>query len=259
MKCKITGKKINPFMSFGRMPIANGFLKKNQFVNEFFFDMEVGFSEDLSLLQLNDHPKPDMMFNENYPFFTGSSEQMKLHFRNYADWIKKYHQSTIKNIIEIGSNDGTFLKNFMNNDCSILGFEPSKNVAQVASDKGIEVITEFFDQPLAESLVRTHQKADAILSANVMCHIPYMHSIYDGVKTLLKDDGVFIFEDPYLAYNKYANTGVVKSDNEGNAVLEFRKPQGYKVPYKNKILQPHVHYRECFYDGMLDSVKTLFL
>ena len=68
-----------------------------------------------------------------------------------------------------------------------------------------------------------------------------------------------IFEDPYLAYNKYANTGVAKSDNEGNAVLEFRKPQGYKVPYRNKILQPHVHYRECFYDGMLDSVKTVFL
>jgi uncharacterized membrane protein YuzA (DUF378 family) len=68
-----------------------------------------------------------------------------------------------------------------------------------------------------------------------------------------------IFEDPYLAYNKYANTGVVKSDNEGNATLEFRKPQGYKVPYKNKIISPHVHYRECFYDGMLDSVKTLYL
>ena len=65
MKCKITGKKINPFMSFGRMPIANGFLTKNQFSKEFFFNMEVGFSEDLSLLQLNDHPKPDMMFNEN--------------------------------------------------------------------------------------------------------------------------------------------------------------------------------------------------
>ena len=89
MKCKITGKKINPFMSFGRMPIANGFLTKNQFSKEFFFNMEVGFSEDLSLLQLNDHPKPDMMFNENYPFFTGSSEQMKLHFRNYANFMFK--------------------------------------------------------------------------------------------------------------------------------------------------------------------------
>ena len=68
-----------------------------------------------------------------------------------------------------------------------------------------------------------------------------------------------IFEDPYIAYNKYANTGVVKSDNDGSAILEFREPQGYKVPYKNKIIKPHVHYRECFYDGMLDSVKTLYL
>lgn len=68
-----------------------------------------------------------------------------------------------------------------------------------------------------------------------------------------------IFEDPYIAYDKYANTGVAKSDTEGNAILEFREPQGYKVPYKNKTLKPHVHYRECFYDGMLDSVKTLYL
>jgi len=68
-----------------------------------------------------------------------------------------------------------------------------------------------------------------------------------------------IFEDPYIAYDKYANTGVVKSDNQGNALLEFRQPQGYNVPYKNKTLQPHVHYRECFYEGMLDSVKTVFL
>ena len=90
MNCKITGKKIDPFMSFGRMPIANGFLNKDKFNKEFFFEMEVGFSNDLSLFQLNDHPKPTMMFNQNYPFFTGSSEQMKLHFKNYANWIKDY-------------------------------------------------------------------------------------------------------------------------------------------------------------------------
>ena len=64
--------------------------------------------------------------------------------------------------------------------------------------KGINVITEFFDRPLAEDILKNYQKADAILSANVMCHIPYIHSIYEGVKTLLKEDGVFIFEDPYL-------------------------------------------------------------
>ena len=73
MKCKITNKSISPFMSFGKMPIANGFLDKKDFPQEFFFNMEVGFNEDLSLFQLNDHPKPEAMFNKNYPFFTGSS------------------------------------------------------------------------------------------------------------------------------------------------------------------------------------------
>ena len=68
-----------------------------------------------------------------------------------------------------------------------------------------------------------------------------------------------IFKDPYVAYDKYANSGVIKSDSDGNAVLEFRKPQGYNVPYKSKRINPHVHYRECFYNGMLDSVKTLYI
>ena len=58
MKCKILGNKIKPFMSFGKMPLANAFLSKDQFSKEFFFDMEVGFSEKLSLFQLNDHPSP---------------------------------------------------------------------------------------------------------------------------------------------------------------------------------------------------------
>ena len=90
MKCKITNKSIMPFMSFGKMPIANGFLNEKDFSKEFFFEMEVGFNEELSLFQLNDHPKPEKMFNENYPFFTGSSEYMKTHFKSYADFVKKY-------------------------------------------------------------------------------------------------------------------------------------------------------------------------
>ena len=89
MKCKITKDKINPFMTFGKMPIANGFVKKEDFDKEFFFEMEVGFNEKISLFQLNDHPQPEKMFNENYPFFTGSSEFMKEHFKTYSDFVKK--------------------------------------------------------------------------------------------------------------------------------------------------------------------------
>ena len=77
-------------MTFGQMPIANGFLKKKFFKNEFLFEMEVGFSKDISLFQLNDHPKPEKMFNKNYPFFTSSSKYMIKHFYDYSKWIKKY-------------------------------------------------------------------------------------------------------------------------------------------------------------------------
>ena len=79
MKCKVTGNKIKPFMSFGKMPIANGFLKKKDFKKEFFFNLEVGFSKKISLFQINDHPNPKQMFNQNYPFFTGSSKEMIKH------------------------------------------------------------------------------------------------------------------------------------------------------------------------------------
>ena len=126
MKCKILNKKIIPFMNFGKMPLANGFLNKKDFQSEFFFNMEVGFSEDISLFQLNDHPKPSQMFNENYPFFTGSSNFMKKHFENFAKYIKKNFIKNNSKLIEIGSNDGTFLENFKNNEVDVLGFEPWK-------------------------------------------------------------------------------------------------------------------------------------
>ena len=105
-------------MSFGKMPIANGFLQKKDFKKEFFFKMEVGFSKEISLFQLNDHPKPKLMFNNNYPFFTGSSKGMINHFKEYSGWIKRnYLKNSKKNLIEIGSNDGTFLSNFNSNNC----------------------------------------------------------------------------------------------------------------------------------------------
>ncbi len=198
MKCKVTGKKIDPFMSFGRMPIANGFLNKDKFNEEFFFEMEVGFSDDLSLFQLNDHPKPTMMFNENYPFFTGSSQQMKLHFKNYANWIKKYHPNTIKNIIEIGSNDGTFLKNFNSNDYNTLGFEPSGNVAERASKNDVNTINEFFNKNSVINQKNFINNTDLICAANVICHVPDLNDLIQAVCLMLNKSGLFVFEEPYL-------------------------------------------------------------
>jgi len=198
MKCKITNKQIEPFMSFGKMPIANGFLHKDKFNKEFFFEMEVGFSPDLSLFQLNDHPKPKMMFNENYPFFTGSSQQMKIHFNNYANWAKKYHPSKIKNVVEIGSNDGTFLKNFNTGDYNILGFEPSSNVAERALKDGINTVSKFFDKNSVKDQKKFIGNTDLICAANVICHVPDLSDLIQSVDMMLSKNGVFIFEEPYL-------------------------------------------------------------
>ena len=169
MKCKITNSPIKPFMSFGKMPIANGFIDKEKFDQEFFFEMEVGFSEDLSLFQLNDHPKPESMFNEKYPFFTGSSEYMKNHFKNFLD--KKEN---------------------------ILGFEPSKNVADQANSFGVPTVNEFFNKENVSKYKDFLGKTDAVFASNCICHIPDLNNLIQGVDLLLGKNGTFIFEEPYL-------------------------------------------------------------
>ena len=198
MRCKITNEKIKPFMSFGRMPIANGFINEKNFKKEFFFNLEVGFSKKISLFQLNNHPKPKQMFNQNYPFFSGSSKGMIKHFKNFSKWIKKNYGKNLKNLIDIGSNDGTFLNNFKNNRINVIGFEPSKNVAQVSKKRGIKTINKFFNYQNVKKFKSLKKKIDIISAANAICHIPNLKSLIKGLDYLLKDDGLFIFEEPYL-------------------------------------------------------------
>ena len=198
MKCKITNKTIKPFMDFGKMPIANGFLNKDDFNNEFFYKMEVGFSEDMSLFQLNEFPKPEKMFNQNYPFFTGSSLFMINHFKEYSEWVKKEYLDDNSKLIEVGSNDGTFLSNFQNTDINFIGFEPSANVAEKANKKNIKTINNFFNLKSISNLDDFIQKTKVICAANVICHIPDLNELITTIDKLLISDGVFIFEEPYL-------------------------------------------------------------
>ena len=197
--CLICGKTYEPFMSFGQMPIANAFLSLEQFSNEYFFELQVGFCSTCAMVQLVTQPDREMMFHENYAFFSSTSARMAGHFKKFADLVIKDHiRSTDPFVVEIGSNDGIMLQHFAKSGIRHLGIEPSTNVAQVAIDKGIRTITRFFDEQLAREIVEEYGQADAFLGANVMCHIPYLHSVAAGVKILLKPEGVLIFEDPYL-------------------------------------------------------------
>ena len=198
MICKITQKKIKPFMSFGKMPIANGFIKKKNFKKEYFFKMEVGFSKDISLFQINEHPKPSQMFNKSYPFFTGSSKFMELHFKNYANWLLKNYGKNIRNLLEIGSNDGTLLKNFKNKKINIVGYEPSKNVAKISRIRGIKTINKFFNYNNVSKNKSLIKKTDVICAANAICHVPNLKDLIKSVDLLLSEKGIFVFEEPYL-------------------------------------------------------------
>ena len=198
MKCKITNSEMKPFMSFGKMPIANGFLSKEEFEKEFFFDLEVGFSEKTFLFQLKDHPTPEQMFNKNYPFFTGSSLAMKSHFQEYANFIKEKFIKNNSKIIEIGSNDGTFLNNFKDSNLDYVGFEPSSNVAKIANQNGIKTLNQFFGFESLELIKNFKHQTDVIFAANVICHIPNLVELIKTIDQLLSNDGVFIFEEPYL-------------------------------------------------------------
>src|SRR5690606_6550484 len=101
-------------------------------------------------------------------------------------------------VVELGSNDGIMMRNFKAKGHRHLGIEPSSNVADVARSQGINTINAFFNKDLAERIVTEYGHADAVLSANVMCHIPDLPSVAEGIRLLLKPDGVLMFEDPYL-------------------------------------------------------------
>ena len=198
--CLVTGKPLRPFFSFGRMPIANGFLTPDQFKEEYFFELAVGFNPESRMVQLIHRVEEKKMFHENYAFFSSTSAFMERHFARFSDFILENYLKDCRDplVVEIGSNDGILLKNFSQKKIRHLGIEPSANVAEKARERGVRTRSEFFNEALAEKILAESGPADAFLGANVMCHIPYIHSVFEGVRRLLAPRGVFVFEDPYL-------------------------------------------------------------
>ena len=146
-KCLICNSEIKPFISYGQMPIANGFLSKEKFNNEYFFHMQMAHCTNCSMVQLIETPERQLMFNENYAFFSGTSQAMKKHFLEFAEDVKtRFLPKENPFVVEIGSNDGIMLQNFKEWGIRHLGIEPSANVAEVAKDKGVNTIVEFFDE-----------------------------------------------------------------------------------------------------------------
>ncbi len=181
------------------MPIANGFLTPDEFAGEYFYNLGAGVCPKCRMVQLTELVDPGKMFHDQYAFFSSTSVRMAEHFQRFAEHVRANHLSHDNPfVVEIGSNDGVMLQHFAKAGVRHLGIEPSANVANVARDKGVQTICEFFDEALARRIVSEHGQADAFLGANVMCHIADLNSVVAGIKLLLKPRGVLLFEDPYL-------------------------------------------------------------
>ncbi len=204
-ECKVCQKDtLLEFIDFGQMPAANAFLKKEDLDKpEFKYRMAVGFCQDCNMTQLvevvpyDKYIVPDENSNTHYAFFSSTSKVMERHFAEMAKEVEERFLDDNKRVIEIGSNDGIMLRSFSDKK-SVLGIEPSYNVAQVAKEKGIDTLVEFFTDGLAKKLAHQRGKARAVLSTNVFLNIIDIHDFMKGVDSLLDEKGVFVTEDPYI-------------------------------------------------------------
>ena len=189
---------LKQFLDLGRQPIANGFLYQDQIKDEYFFNLGVAFDEETKLVTQTEYVDPPLMFNDEYVYRGSMSQTMREHFAEFSDiLVGGAFDSPIPKMLEIGSNDGVFLKNWSPD--STIAVEPCGNFAKETTDMGYKTYNKFWDVKLAEQIMLVDGKRDIIFAANCICHIPDLDETFKAVNLLLNDNGVFIFEDPSLA------------------------------------------------------------
>ena len=182
------------FLDLRRQPIANKFLKEDEFKDEFFFDLKVVFDDETKLVSLKEFVKPELMFNEDYAYSTSMSYPMVKHFELTANMLKE--EFNPETVLEIGSNDGPFIKNF-GTEISIC-VEPCENFAKKTTDMGYRSYISFWDTDVSHGIKEIHGEMDLVYAANCICHIQNLDECFAAVKNILSENGVFVFEDPSL-------------------------------------------------------------
>jgi len=195
--CKNRNLKL--FFDLGETALANSFLPKEALDKpEPKYPLRVFFCENCGLSQLVDVVEPEILF-KNYVYFSSGMPKLSDHFRNYAEEVVNNFVKSKKDlVVEIGSNDGLLLGAIKNLGIRILGIDPAENIAKIANERGIVTIPDFFSEKLAKEIREKHGTAKVIIGNNVVAHIDDHLDLLKGIKTLLADDGVFIFEAPYL-------------------------------------------------------------
>ena len=185
------------FLNLGRQPLANSFLKdigKNTLRKEFFYNLKICFNTKNYLVSVAKPVNPKKQYTDKYAHRASESKTMRSAFSKTAK--KLFKRFKPKRIMEIGSNDGVFLKNF--NKKSVIAVEPCKNLAKLTK-KLFKTYDEFWNLKLAKKLIKQKKgEIDLIFSANTISHIPNLKETFKGIYNILSKDGVLIIEDPSL-------------------------------------------------------------
>ena len=144
-------------------------------------------------MQLGESVDPESLFSK-YIWVTSTSEVAKAYSKEFAKNAIAHSKIKKPRVVEVASNDGTFLKAFQSLNCEVLGVDPAKNIAETASNNGIETLNRFFNAAVAEELVAGGGKRDIVFARNVLPHVKEIHSVANGIKILTKDNGLAIIE-----------------------------------------------------------------
>jgi predicted TPR repeat methyltransferase len=194
--CRLCGgAELLTILNLGDQPPANS-LRNN--LEVILLEAPLGIMQCLKcrIIQLNATVEPKYLF-DNYVWVTGTSLAAKNYSEEFAKKVLKSVNKKRPFIVEIASNDGTFLRRFQDRGCKVLGVDPAKNIATIANDCGVETATEFFTYELSKELASKYGPADIVIARNVIPHVKEIHSIVEGMAALVDDNGVVVIEFHY--------------------------------------------------------------
>lgn len=191
---------LEPVLDLGMMPPSDRILTKDQLTEEEHkFPLDVGFCPECSLLQVIETVSPEFLFGPDYMYFSSFSPAWLEHCRgNALDLIERRSLNESSLVVELASNDGYLLKNFVEKGIPVLGVDPAPRQAAAAEKIGVPTLNAFFSDEVATKLKEDGKQADVIIGNNVLAHVADTHGFVEGIQTLLKPDGVVAIEAPYV-------------------------------------------------------------
>ena len=201
MKCRHCDTPLDlVFLDLGFAPPSNAYLTSDDLnASEHYFPLKLLVCDQCWLVQTDDYAKADELFSNDYAYFSSISKSWLNHSLAYFELVQnRFSLNSNSYVIEVASNDGYLLKNFVAKNIPCMGIEPTASTAAAAEILGVPVLREFFGSELAEKLVKEGKYADLIIGNNVYAHVPDINDFTRGLKKLLKPDGVITVSYTHL-------------------------------------------------------------